>query len=120
MDTERLKKERKELLNRLRIIEKQLNLKVTKLELDEIRDKVKNITGIDVKNIGVKGNIKTKIAKHMFWRAGFLYSYSGTDLSEYCKMGSRYAAIVGRKLYIERCKKDRSALFDWNRLKETL
>lgn len=120
MDKEKLREERIELLKRLRLIEKQLSIKPTRLGLDEIRDKVKEFTGINVENIGTKGNVKTKIAKQLFWRVAFNHSYSGTLLSEYCGMKSRFSAINGRYLHIEKCKKDKSVLFDWNRFKETL
>lgn len=120
MDIEELKKERMQLLNRVRIIEKQLNLQVTKLELDEIRDVVKKATGIDVKNIGLRGDKETRLAKQMFWRAAFLYSYSGTVLSEYCGMNSRFAALAGRNLYVKKCKKDKSLDFDWKTFKQKL
>lgn len=120
MDKEKLREERIELLKRLRLIEKQLSIKPTMLGLDEIRDKVNEFTGINVENIGTKGNMKTKIAKQLFWRVAFNHSYSGTLLSEYCGMKSRFSAINGRYLHIEKCKKDKSVLFDWNRFKETL
>lgn len=45
MDKEKLREERIELLKRLRLIEKQLSIKPTRLGLDEIRDKVKRIYG---------------------------------------------------------------------------
>lgn len=120
MNIEKLREERIQLLKRVRTIEKQLNMDVVKYTLDELRDKVKDFTGVNVEKIGVKGNTKTKIAKQLFWRAAFNYRHSGTVLSDYCGMKSRFSAINGRYLHIERCKKDKSALFDWNRFKETL
>ena len=120
MNIEKLKEERIELLKRIRAIEKQLNITSIRYTLDELRDKVKNFTGINVENIGSKGSMKGKLAKQLFWRAGFNYSYSGTVLSDYCGMKSRFSAINGRYLHIDKCKKDKSVLFDWNRFKETL
>jgi hypothetical protein len=119
MDRKTLEKQREKLLEELKVINKQLGIR-SHIAIEEIRDKVKEFTGIDVKNLGTKCTKKAKLAKQIFWRAGFLYSYSGTELSEYCGMKSRFSAISGRNLHIDKCKQDRSLDFDWKTFKNKL
>lgn len=96
------------------------NTFMNKLELDEIRDKVKQFTGIDVKNLGrVCGN-KGRLAKQMFWRVGFLHCYNGKALSEYCGMKNRGTSSVCRNLYVKKCKTDNSLRFEWELFKKSL
>lgn len=119
MDRKTLEKQKEKLLEELKVINKQLGVR-SHLTIEEIRNKVKEFTGIDVKGIGTRCTKKSKLAKQMFWRTAFLYSYSGTELSEYCGMKSRFTAVSSRNIYVYKCKKDKSLDFDWNRFKETL
>lgn len=120
MNSKQLELERKQLLNKVRAIENKLGITKTRLDLDEIKDKVEKFTGINVKKIGKYGDMDTKIAKQMFWRTGYLYKYSGTILSRYCGMKTRFSATKGKNMYIDKCSKNKILQQDWESFKQKL
>jgi hypothetical protein len=115
-------KERRRLFDRIHEIDKLLktNSDTNKLTIEEIALKVKEFTGVEVKDIGKRCKKNGKIAKQIFWRAGFLNFISGTKLSNYTGDKSRLAAITGRSLHINKCETDGMLLVEWNDFKKFL
>ena len=121
MDKFELIKERRLIFKRLREINSLLNIDENyNLSIEEIAIKVKELTGIDVKNIGRKGNKEVKNAKQLFWRAGFNQSISGASLSKYTGDKSRFAAGMGRIYHKNKCEYDPLLRNQWNELKKII
>lgn len=119
-DKSKLFKEKRLLYKRIDEINEILEIQDTKnkISIEEVAFKVKEFTGIEVKNIGKHCLKSGKIAKQIFWRAGFNECISGTLLSNYTGDKSRYAAGTGRHLHKQKCKSDPLLELQWNQFKK--
>lgn len=86
-------------------------------DIEKIAKKVEEFTGINVKGIGKKCSMEAKLAKQLFYRTCFLNRISGTLSSNYTASKSRFAAIMARKLHVNKCKKEKSVQMEWERFK---
>ena len=115
--------EKRLLFKRLNEIDKILELKKRnrlQIPIEEIALLVKNLTGVEVKDIGKKCKKESKIAKQLFWRAGFNESIPGNLLSAYTGDKSRTASFAGREYHKNNCKFDSSLRVQWNELKKLI
>lgn len=116
MNIVELLKERAILEEKIKEIDRKIGTPIEVVKLEELRQKVKEFTGIDVHQIG-KGSHSKVSAKRLFWHMGFLNNYKGECLSNFTGDKTRFTALAGRRTHIKLCKTDKSVENEWNRFK---
>jgi len=120
MNREQLIKERVLLCNKIAEIDVKLGNSSDESVMEGIRLRVKEVTGVDVKDLGKHCTFKAKDAKKAFYRMCYLQQIKGSAMAFYVSDKTRSSPSVGRKKHIKLCKTDSSIAFEWNKIKEIL
>lgn len=87
-------------------------------KMEEIRTKVEEFTGTNIKDVGRKCSYSVINAKRLFWRICFFYGITGEISSKFTGDKSRFTSLSGRKTHIKLCKQDKGVENEWNIFKK--
>lgn len=88
--------------------------------LDYLAIKVKEFTGIDVKDSGIQGGKEVIIAKKLFCKAAFQRSQPSTLTSQYIGYTERSSSLRLYKYFRKECKDKWDSNYIWEQFNKTL